>query len=98
MVGRDIRTDTQGSCGASQQCRCALSVTRNAKSPTSPERASTIIPACTRALPNLADLYADLGMRTEASSLYARILAIEPRSFEALARPGVSAIARSSIG
>jgi tetratricopeptide (TPR) repeat protein len=50
------------------------------------ERALTVNPAYTPALQNLANLYEDLGMRSEASSLYARILAIEPRSFEALAR------------
>jgi tetratricopeptide (TPR) repeat protein len=50
------------------------------------ERALTVNPTYTPALQNLANLYEDLGMRPEASSLYARILAIEPRSFEALAR------------
>jgi tetratricopeptide (TPR) repeat protein len=50
------------------------------------ERALTVNPAFTPALQNLANLYEDLGMRPEASSLYSRILAIEPRSFEALAR------------
>jgi tetratricopeptide (TPR) repeat protein len=50
------------------------------------ERALTVNPAFTPALQNLANLYEDVGMRPEASSLYARILAIEPRSFEALAR------------
>jgi tetratricopeptide (TPR) repeat protein len=35
---------------------------------------------------NLANLYEDSGKRAEASALYARILAIEPQAFEALAR------------
>jgi tetratricopeptide (TPR) repeat protein len=38
------------------------------------------------AMLNLANLFEDLGKRAEASSLYARILAIEPRANEALAR------------
>jgi tetratricopeptide (TPR) repeat protein len=50
------------------------------------ERALTVNPAYTPALLNLANLYEDLGKRPEASSLYARILAIEPHAFEALAR------------
>ncbi len=50
------------------------------------EQALTLNPAYTPALLNLANLYEDLGKRPEASSLYARILAIEPRAFEALAR------------
>jgi len=50
------------------------------------ERALTLNPAYTPALLNLANLYEDLGKRPEASSLYARILAIEPHAFEALAR------------
>jgi tetratricopeptide (TPR) repeat protein len=50
------------------------------------ERALTLNPAYTPALLNLANLYEDLGKRPEASSLYARILTIEPHAFEALAR------------
>jgi tetratricopeptide (TPR) repeat protein len=50
------------------------------------QRALTLNPAYTHALLNLAILYEDLGKRAEASSLYARILVIEPESFEALAR------------
>lgn len=50
------------------------------------ERALNVNPAYTPALLNLANLYEDLGKRPEASSLYARILAIEPHAFEALAR------------
>jgi tetratricopeptide (TPR) repeat protein len=50
------------------------------------ERALTLNPAYTPALLNLANLYEDLGKRPEASSLYARILTIEPLAFEALAR------------
>ena len=50
------------------------------------ERALTLNPAYTPALLNLANLYEDLGKRPEASSLYARILSIEPNAFEALAR------------
>jgi tetratricopeptide (TPR) repeat protein len=43
-------------------------------------------PAYTPALLNLANLYEDLGRRAEASSLYARILSLQPQAFEALAR------------
>jgi tetratricopeptide (TPR) repeat protein len=50
------------------------------------QQALTLNPAYTPALLNLANLYEDLGKRPEASSLYARILAIEPNTFEALAR------------
>ena len=50
------------------------------------QQALTLNPAYTPALLNLAILYEDLGKRAEASSLYARILAIEPAAFEALAR------------
>ncbi len=50
------------------------------------ERALTLNPAYTPALLNLAILYEDFGKRPESSSLYARILAIEPNCFEALAR------------
>jgi len=38
------------------------------------------------ALLNLANLHEDLGRRSEASALYERILTIDPRCFEALAR------------
>jgi tetratricopeptide (TPR) repeat protein len=50
------------------------------------QRALGLNPAYTPALLNLAIIYEDLGRRAEASSLYARILSIEPQSFEALAR------------
>src|SRR5258708_15415524 len=50
------------------------------------QQALTLNPAYTPALLNLANIYEDLGKRSDASSLYARILAIEPPSFEALAR------------
>jgi tetratricopeptide (TPR) repeat protein len=50
------------------------------------QQALTINPAYTPALLNLAGLYEDSGKRAEASSLYARILSIEPQAFEALAR------------
>ena len=35
---------------------------------------------------NLANLYEDLGRRSEAQDIYARLLALDPRCFEALAR------------
>jgi tetratricopeptide (TPR) repeat protein len=50
------------------------------------EHALMLNPAYTPALLNLANLYEDLGKRSEASSLYSRILAIEPHASEALAR------------
>ncbi|HEY2465337.1 MAG TPA: sulfotransferase [Steroidobacteraceae bacterium] len=50
------------------------------------QQALTLNPAYTPALLNLANLYEDFGKRAEASSLYARVLAIEPQAFEALAR------------
>jgi tetratricopeptide (TPR) repeat protein len=50
------------------------------------QQALTLNPAYTPALLNLANLYEDSGKRAEASALYARILAIEPQAFEALAR------------
>ncbi|MEP6885791.1 MAG: tetratricopeptide repeat protein, partial [Gammaproteobacteria bacterium] len=50
------------------------------------QEALTRNPGYTPALLNLANLYEDFGRRPEASALYARILAIEPDSFEALAR------------
>jgi tetratricopeptide (TPR) repeat protein len=50
------------------------------------QQALTLNPAYTPALLNLGNLYEDLGKRPEASSLYARILSIEPRANEALAR------------
>jgi tetratricopeptide (TPR) repeat protein len=43
-------------------------------------------PAYSPALLNLANLYEDLGRRVEASALYERLLALDPRCFEALAR------------
>jgi tetratricopeptide (TPR) repeat protein len=48
--------------------------------------ALSLNPAYTPALLNLANLCEDLGRRAEALTLYARILALEPRCFEALAR------------
>jgi Tfp pilus assembly protein PilF len=48
--------------------------------------ALSINPAFTPALLNLANLYEDLGRRSEAQGIYARILALDPRCFEALAR------------
>jgi len=50
------------------------------------QQALTLKPAYTPALLNLANLYEDFGKRAEASSLYARILTLEPQAFEALAR------------
>jgi tetratricopeptide (TPR) repeat protein len=50
------------------------------------QRALTLNPGYTPALLNLANLYEDLGRRAEASSLYARILSLQPQAFEALAR------------
>jgi tetratricopeptide (TPR) repeat protein len=50
------------------------------------QQALTLNPAYTPALLNLANLYEDFGRRAEASSLYARILTLEPQAFEALAR------------
>jgi tetratricopeptide (TPR) repeat protein len=50
------------------------------------QQALTLNPAYIPALLNLANLHEDLGKRAEASSLYARILSIEPQAFEALAR------------
>jgi tetratricopeptide (TPR) repeat protein len=50
------------------------------------QQALSLNPAYIPALLNLANLYEDLGKRPEASSLYARILSIEPQTFEALAR------------
>jgi tetratricopeptide (TPR) repeat protein len=48
--------------------------------------ALSLNPAFTPALLNLANLCEDLGRRAEALTLYAQILAREPRCFEALAR------------
>ena len=48
--------------------------------------ALSINPAFTPALLNLANLYEDLGRRPEAQAIYERILALDPRCFEALAR------------
>lgn len=50
------------------------------------QQALTLNPAYAPALLNLANLYEDFGRRPEASSLYARILELEPQAFEALAR------------
>lgn len=50
------------------------------------QQALTLNAAYTPALLNLANLYEDLGKRPEASSLYARILSLEPQAYEALAR------------
>lgn len=43
-------------------------------------------PAYLPALQNLANLYEDLGRREEALALYERMLALDPRAYEALAR------------
>jgi tetratricopeptide (TPR) repeat protein len=43
-------------------------------------------PAYSPALLNLANLYEDLGRRAEASALYERLLTLDPRCLEALAR------------
>lgn len=48
--------------------------------------ALSIDPGFTPALLNLANLYEDLGRRSEAQDTYARLLALDPRCFEALAR------------
>jgi tetratricopeptide (TPR) repeat protein len=48
--------------------------------------ALSINPAFMPALLNLANLYEDLGRRSEAQGIYARMLALDPRCFEALAR------------
>jgi tetratricopeptide (TPR) repeat protein len=48
--------------------------------------ALSLNPAYTPALLNFANLCEDLGRRAEALAIYARILAIDPRCFEALAR------------
>ncbi|HEX3603652.1 MAG TPA: sulfotransferase [Steroidobacteraceae bacterium] len=50
------------------------------------QQALTLNPGYLPALVNLANLYEDSGKRPEASSLYARVLAIDPNAFEALAR------------
>ena len=49
-------------------------------------QALSLNPAFTPALLNLGNLCEDLGRRAEALTLYARILALEPRCYEALAR------------
>jgi Tfp pilus assembly protein PilF len=48
--------------------------------------ALTLNPRYVPALQNLGNLCEDLGRRDEAATLYERILELEPRSFEALAR------------
>jgi Tfp pilus assembly protein PilF len=48
--------------------------------------ALAINPVYTPALLNLGNICEDLGRRAEAFTIYARILALEPRNFEALAR------------
>jgi tetratricopeptide (TPR) repeat protein len=50
------------------------------------QQALTLNPGYTPALLNLANIYEDFGKRPEASALYARILTIDPRAYEALAR------------
>jgi tetratricopeptide (TPR) repeat protein len=50
------------------------------------QQALALNPAYVPALLNLANLNEDLGRRSEASALYERILALDPRCFEALAR------------
>jgi len=49
-------------------------------------RALSVNPAFTPALLNLGNLCEDLGRRAEALTFYARILTLEPRCYEALAR------------
>jgi tetratricopeptide (TPR) repeat protein len=49
-------------------------------------RALALNPAYSPALLNLANLYEDLGRRVEASALYERLLRLDPRCLEALAR------------
>jgi tetratricopeptide (TPR) repeat protein len=50
------------------------------------EAALALSPSYLPALQNLANLYEDLGRREEALGLYERILALDPRAYEALAR------------
>ncbi len=50
------------------------------------QRALALNPSYVPALLNLANLNEDLGRRSEASALYERILSIDPRCLEALAR------------
>jgi len=50
------------------------------------KQALALNPVYVPALLNLANLNEDLGRRTEASALYERILALDPRCLEALAR------------
>jgi len=50
------------------------------------ERALQINPSYTPALLNLGNLYEDLGRRAEALAAYARLLTVDPRCYEALAR------------
>ncbi|HEY2684319.1 MAG TPA: sulfotransferase [Steroidobacteraceae bacterium] len=50
------------------------------------EQALTLNPGFSPALLNLANLYEDFGDRNQASALYARILMLEPKNYEALAR------------
>jgi tetratricopeptide (TPR) repeat protein len=50
------------------------------------EAALALNPAYRPALQNLANLYEDLGRREEALALYERVLARDPRAYEALAR------------
>ena len=50
------------------------------------QQALTLNPGYIPALLNLANLYEDFGKRPEASSLYARILTLDPHDCEALAR------------
>ncbi len=59
---------------------------RHAEAEQELQRALALNPAYTPALLNLGNLCEDLGRREEARTLYARILAREPRCFEALAR------------
>jgi hypothetical protein len=50
------------------------------------KKALALNPAYVPALQNLANLNEDLGRREEALALYERILALDPRAYEALAR------------
>jgi tetratricopeptide (TPR) repeat protein len=50
------------------------------------KQALALNPAYVPALLNLANLHEDLGRRSEAGALYERILALDPRCLEALAR------------
>jgi tetratricopeptide (TPR) repeat protein len=59
---------------------------RDAQAERELEAALALNPSYVPALLNLANLYEDLGRRAEALALYERILAGDPRAYEALAR------------